>query len=236
MLNVNHIYLGDNLKLFPKIAHRSVDIIITSPPYKDCDGYTHEMMLEVLEHCYRVLKKEGLIFLNFGHLAEDKLRPFKVAFLMEKAGFQINETFVWIKNHYKPIQGRRRVNNLTEFVFLGYKEKMPVLDRLSIGVPYADKSNAKRFAGGNDLKCRGNVWYIPYDTIQKKEQKLHNDRFPLQLPLNCLRLANLKPGSIVLDPFAGSGTTLLAAKQLGIDYIGMEKDYEHFETSKERLL
>ena len=72
-----------------------------------------------------------------------------------------------------------------------YKDKMPLLNRLAIGVPYADKSNIGRYAA-KDLKCGGNVWYIDYDTINHKEEKLHNDRFPLELPTRCLKLSNKK--------------------------------------------
>lgn len=236
MLELNKIHLGDSRELLKEIDNNSISCIITSPPYKDVDNFSLDLIYNVFVECYRVLKKGGLMYVNFGHLAEDKLRPFRVAIYLEEAfGFKTNETFIWKKNHYKPIQGKRRVNNLTEFVFLFYKEKMPELDRLAIGIPYADKSNVNRFAGGSDLKCRGNVWEIPYDTIQKKEQKLHNDRFPLGLPLNCLRLANMKAGAVVLDPFAGSGTTCLAAKRLGLDYIGIELEQEYIDISNERL-
>jgi site-specific DNA-methyltransferase (adenine-specific) len=150
-------------------------------------------------------------------------------------GWTLGETFTWVKNHYKPIQGKRRVNNLTEFVFMFYKGKMPELDRLSIGVPYKDISNAKRFSGGRNLRCRGNAWEIPYKTINSSKDKLHNDRFPIELPEMCIKLANLKAGSVIVDPFAGSGTTLLAAKNLGHNYIGFEKNPEHHATATKRL-
>jgi site-specific DNA-methyltransferase (adenine-specific) len=176
-----------------------------------------------------------LFFLNFGHLAEDKFRPFEVCREAILAGFNLNETFVWVKNHYRPIQGKKRVNNLTEFIFLFSKCGMPNLDRLSIGIPYADKSNVKRFAKGRDLKCRGNVWSIPYETIQSKEQKLHNDRFPLALPEACIKLSGIKPGSMVLDPFVGSGTTALAARNLKMDFVGFEINKKNYETAQARV-
>lgn len=93
------------------------------------------------------------------------------------------------------------------------------LDRLSIGVPYADKSNIGRYSD-KDLKCGGNVWYIPYETIQRNEQKLHKDRFPIELPLRCINLSNVREGSVVLDPFAGSATTGIACKETGMEFSG----------------
>ena len=237
---------SDNCAAMDKIIlanpHGSiVDVCVTSPPYKDSDGYTEELMTNVFTRVYRLLRDDGLFFLNFGHLVEDKFRPFRVCQLAMDRGFHLVETITWVKNHYSPIQGHKRLNNLTEFVFLMAKNPKYVrpLDRLSIGVPYADKSNVKRFAGGVDLKCAGNVWYIPYDTIQSKDEKHHNDRFPLDLPMRCLKLSGVtqlpierRPAILVFDPFSGSGTTCRAAKTLNCDFIGIEKNIKHVEKSK----
>ena len=198
----------------------SVDCIVTSPPYKDEDGYTDDLMVAWLEQAHRVLKTNSVLFMNFGHLAGFKSRAFRVAMMAEDVGFVWNDTITWVKNHYRPIQGNKRVNNLTEFIFILTKGK-PSLDRLAIGVPYADKSNIGRFAT-QDLKCRGNVWPLKYKTVQSKEQKRHNDRFPVDLPLWCLLLAGLEEDSLVVDPFNGSGTTGIACKILGHRYIGYE--------------
>jgi site-specific DNA-methyltransferase (adenine-specific) len=191
-------------------------------------------MRNVFFYAWQALKEDSLMFVNFGHLAEDKARPFKLACDLVNAGWTLQETFVWVKNHYKPIQGRRRVNNLTEFIFMFSKGNMPELDRLAVGIPYADKSNIGRYAV-SDLKCAGNVWNIAYDTIQSSEDKLHNDRFPLDLPLRCLKLAGIKPRQLVCDPFAGSGTTALACKQLGLNYVGWEINQTHYETALKRV-
>lgn len=232
---VNKVIEMDNRIGLALIPSEKIDLSITSPPYKDEDGYTQELMTTFLAQTYRVLKKNSLFFLNFGHLAEDKLRPFLVLQMAVAAGFQLNDTFIWSKNHFKPIQGEKRVNNLTEFIFLLYKEKMPALDRLSIGVPYKDISNAKRFNGGLNLRCRGNVWEIPYQTINKRSEKLHHDRFPLGLPTFCIKLSKIPTGAVVLDPFMGSGTTAFAAKSLGKSYIGFDINPANIVTCEERL-
>jgi site-specific DNA-methyltransferase (adenine-specific) len=215
------------------LAPNQIDLCITSPPYKDADGYSEDLMYDSFSEVYRLLKDDSLCFVNFGHLAEDKARPFKLLGILLDIGFELNDTITWVKNHYRPIQGNKRLNNLSEFIFLLYKGKMPKIDRLSIGIPYKDKSNAKRFAGGRDLKCRGNVWYIDYETIQSKEDKLHNDRFPLELPETCIRLSGLNKGT-VLDPFVGSGTTALAAKNFKLNCIGFEKNPDMYKVAIER--
>lgn len=228
------ILYGDNREELKSLADQSVELVVTSPPYKDKDGYTDDLITGAFREVYRIQKKDTLLFLNFGHLAEDKFRPFHVCSLLMDLGYQLNDTIIWIKNHYKPIQGERRMNNLTEFIFMMHKGKMPKLNRLALGVPYKDKSNAKRFSGGRDLKCGGNIWYINYETINSSEEKLHNDRYPVELPERCIKLCGY-PVKTVLDPFFGSGTTGLAAKNLDKSYIGVERNPETFHTALNRL-
>lgn len=231
---MNKLILGNNIDILPTLGNNSVDLCITSPPYKDEDGYSVLQLRTCFDMLYNVLKDDSLFFLNFGHLASNKFRPFSTCELALAAGFKLNDTIIWIKNHYKPIQGHKRLNNLTEFIFVLYKGKMPKLNRLSIGVPYKDKSNVKRFSGGNDLKCGGNVWYINYPTINKTDQKLHHDRYPVELPEKCIRLCGYNVET-VLDPFCGSGTTCVAAKKLGKKYIGIEINSIYYDAAKSRL-
>lgn len=223
MLEKNQIYCMDCRDGLAKLNDNSIDLTVTSPPYKDEDGFTYELMNTVAKELYRVHKNNTLCFVNFGHLAHYKSRPFKTAMLFEDAGFEWVDTITWIKNHYTPIQGNKRVNNLTEFIFMFAKGNNYKLDRLSIGVPYEDKSNIGRYAD-KDLKCGGNYWEIPYDTIQYSWQKRHKDRFPLKLPERCIKLSNIPKGSLTLDVFVGGGTTAVKAKQLGMDFIGFELD------------
>lgn len=225
---------GNCLDVLRKSDENSVDLCITSPPYKTEDGYNSDFLFSVFKNTYRVLKPNTLFFLNFGHLAEDKFRPFETCKVALNVGFKLNDTIIWVKNHYKPIQGSRRLNNLTEFIFMLYKGKMPKLNRLAIGIPYVDKTNAKRFNGGQDLHCAGNVWYINYETINSSEEKLHNDRFPVELPEKCIKLCGYEVKS-VLDPFSGSGTTCVAAQKLGKGYIGIDIKKGNCEVALERL-
>lgn len=231
---MNKIYLGDCREVMKQIASETIDLVISSPPYKNVDHYSEDLMIGAFREVYRVLKPNTLFFLNFGALAEDKFRPFRTCQIAMNMGFQLNETIVWRKNHYKPIQGSKRLNNLTEFIFLLHKGEMPKIDRLAIGVPYADITNAKRFAGGRNLKCRGNVWDIDYPTINSSEEKPHPDMFPPELPETCIKLCGY-PVQVVLDPFSGSGTVALVAKALGKDYIAIEKNPETFKELEKAL-
>lgn len=214
----------------------NIDLIITSPPYKDEDGYSDELIEKLSKLCYDNLNQNSLMFLNFGHLAKFKTRPFKVLLEFERAGFEVIDTITWVKNHYRPLQGNKRVNNLTEFIFMLAKGS-PDIDRLSIGIPYEDKSNIKRWKGTNnkDLKCRGNVWNIKYETVNSKEEKLHNDRFPIELPEFCIKLSGISENSLVVDPFMGSGTTAIACLNLKMQYWGAELNPKNYEIITERI-
>lgn len=225
--------VGDNKDLIQELEGESVSLSCTSPPYKNEDNFLEIDFSFLFSELYRVHKKDSLFFLNFGHLANFKERPFLVMLEALKTGWKLNETFMWLKTQYSPIQGKKRVNNLTEFIFLLYKGSMPDIDRLAVGTTYKDKSNIKRGYASQDLKCSGNLWTIPYETIQKKEDRWHKDIFPLELPRRAIKLSGLKEG-VVLDIFVGSGSTLLAAQEAGLDAIGFEKDEKYKEIFEKR--
>lgn len=231
--NINKYIIGDSLEVLKTFPDNFIDITICSPPYKDSDNFLDINFTALWLELYRAHKPNTLFYMNFGHLANFKERPFLVMLEALKAGWKLNETFTWLKTQYSPIQGKKRVNNLTEFIFLMYKGNMPNLDRLAVGVEYKDKSNLGRYSD-IDLKCGGNHWVIPYETIQSKANKLHNDRFPLELPTRCIKLSGLKSG-LAVDCFAGSGTTLVAAKKLGLNYIGIDKNPKYKEVFEIRV-
>ena len=106
---------------------------------------------------------------------------------------------------------------------------------MSVGVPFKDKSNIARRGHAQDRRCRGDTWFIPYPTVRSKAQKFsHPGTFPPDLPRWCIRLHG-KPGAVVLDPFMGTGTTLVAAGLEGASGIGIELDAAYVATARARL-
>jgi site-specific DNA-methyltransferase (adenine-specific) len=104
-------------------------------------------------------------------------------------------------------------------------------------VPYKDKSNIARRGHAQDRRCGGNSWYIPYEHVNSKAEKFnHPAGYPVELASRCTKLhGNLSSNIVVLDPFMGTGTTLLAAQQLGCKGIGIEIDPTYIKTAKKRL-
>ena len=103
----------------------------------------------------------------------------------------------------------------------------------------------------NKPKCIGNAWFIPYTPTSKLSKNIgakndHNFReisrgnhpatFPVQLPMQCIKFSGIKKGSIVYDPFVGTGTTVLAAKILGMKGIGNDIDEDYLSFAKKRIV
>jgi site-specific DNA-methyltransferase (adenine-specific) len=93
-------------------------------------------------------------------------------------------------------------------------------------VPYQDKSNVKRWrAAAQDVRCRGNAWFMPYETIKSRERdRPHPATFPSRLPEQCLLLHGVERVQLVLDPFLGLGSTAVACARLGLNFVGIEVD------------
>jgi site-specific DNA-methyltransferase (adenine-specific) len=144
--------------------------------------------------------------------------------------------------HFKPISSKRFVNDCHEYVFHFTKTGRVELDRLSIGVPYQDKSNIARWSHtrGSDLRCRGNTWFIPYQTIQSRaKERPHPATFPVQLAELCIKLhgpAGAGRIQTMLDPFLGIGNSAVAAQRCGVKkFIGFEIDESYLAEAKRRL-
>jgi site-specific DNA-methyltransferase (adenine-specific) len=139
--------------------------------------------------------------------------------------------------HYKPINSDRFVNDCHEFIFHFTPGGRTKLDRRAVGVPYQDRSNIKRWAAGGDgLRCRGNTWFIPYETIQSRDRdRPHPASFPPKVPEQCLRLHGIERAGLVLDPFMGLGSTAVAAARLGLDFVGIEMDEYYLQEAVKRV-
>jgi site-specific DNA-methyltransferase (adenine-specific) len=204
-----------------------------------------------------VMAESGSLFLNVGAKPTDPWIPLEVAQVARRY-FKLQNTIHWVKSiaidreaagqsagfdrdvavgHYKPINSDRFVNDCHEFIFHFSPNGRTPLDRRAVGVPYQDQSNVKRWAAAGDgLRCRGNTWFIPYETIQSRDRdRPHPASFPEKVPEQCIRLHGLGRASTVLDPFLGLGTSAIAAARLGLDFVGIELDEEYLREAVRRL-
>jgi len=141
--------------------------------------------------------------------------------------------------HFKPIGSQRFLNDCHEYIFHFTKTGRVQLDRLAIGVPYQDKTNITRWrhTRGSDLRCRGNTWFVPYETIQSRQkERPHPATFPVQLAEWCIKLHGVSRIETMLDPFLGIGNSAAAAQRCGVKkFIGFEIDENYLAEAKRRL-
>jgi site-specific DNA-methyltransferase (adenine-specific) len=204
----------------------------------------------------RALGDDGSLFLNVGAKPTDPWTAMDVA-QTARRHLELQNTIHWIKSiaiekgaagaganldrdiavgHYKPINSDRFVNDCAEFIFHFTPHGRTPLDRLAIGVPYQDKSNIGRWrSGGANLRCRGNTWFVPYETIQSRDKdRPHPATFPPRIPEQCFKLHGLGRVKLAMDPFLGLGSTAVAAAQLGLNFIGTEIDRHYLQEAVDR--
>lgn len=247
--------LGNCLSVMAKLPARSIDIVVTSPPYnlslaygvyddtRDEAEYI-DWLYEVSAAVKRVLKPDGSFFLNISGSSVRPYVPFELAIRLKQLGFFLQNHITWIKSigfenesrgHFKPVSSKRFMHQSHEHIFHLTLSNNVELDRLAIGIPFQDKSNIARRGHARDLRCRGNTWFIPYSTVKSKAQKFnHPGTFPVELPLWCIYLHG-KKDPVVLDPFVGTGTTLVAARLAGARGIGIDIDPTYIETASLRI-
>jgi site-specific DNA-methyltransferase (adenine-specific) len=222
-------------------------------PRKDYLAWTDSW----LRAAAKLMGEQGSLFLNVGAKPTDPWIPLEVA-QVARQHFKLQNTIHWVKSiaidreaagrgagldqdvavgHYKPINSDRFVNDCHEFIFHFSPGGRTPLDRRAVGVPYQDRSNIKRWAAAGDgLRCRGNTWFIPYETIQSRDRdRPHPASFPPKVPEQCIRLHGVARAGTVLDPFLGLGSSAIAAARLGLDFIGIEMDEYYLKQAVERI-
>lgn len=231
------------------IRYRSYDDTMPREQYLEWTG-------EWVRRAGRALAADGSLFLNVGAKPTDPWTALDVA-QAARPHLQLQNTIHWIKSiaiekslagararleddlavgHYKPINSRRFLHDCHEFLFHFSPRGETPLDRQAIGVRYQDQSNVTRWAtASSGVRCRGNTWFIPYETIQNREKdRPHPATFPPKLPEMCLRLHGLDRVRLVADPFLGLGSTAVACAQLGLSFVGIEMDEGYLQQAIER--
>jgi site-specific DNA-methyltransferase (adenine-specific) len=258
---------GDCVEVMHGMTLGCMDLVVTSPPYNLGIGYNTFKDTaprdEFLSWCRqwaaevrRLMADDGSFFLNIGAAPANPLLPHQLVLSLtegENPLFVLQNTIHWIKSitittrtgepisagHFKPINSKRYVNDCHEYVFHLTKAGNIPLDRRGAGVPYQDKSNITRWGhtGGDDMRCRGNTWFVPYDTINSRgKERPHPATFPVGLVEQCIRLHGKGVDTRMLDPFLGIGTSAIAASRQGIAaFTGIELDADYLQIARERL-
>lgn len=244
---IDRIIDGDAIDVLKKIPDNSIDLIFADPPYnlqiendlfrpnntkvngvmekwdkfqnfESYDSFT----IEWLKECRRVLKNEGSIWVigTYHNI-------FRVGKILQDLGYWILNDIIWIKTNPMPNFRGTRFTNAHETMIWATKNK----DSKYI-------FNYKTMKTYNeDIQMRSD-WYIPIcqgdERIKVNGQKAHPTQKPEAL-LYRIITSTSRPFDIVLDPFAGVGTTLSVAKMLGRRFIGIEREKEYVKVCEKRI-
>ncbi len=241
-INLNNVYNMDCVEGLKLLDDNSVDLIVTSPPYNigiEYDTWQDTMKWndylfwceKWLKECYRVLKPDGRIcinhYLNF-HDKQEKVSRFPIIdikTIQEKIGFNVHKLCLWEDNTRKTFTAwgsylsasAPYINTPYEGILISYKNQWKKFNK---GESTIDKKSFLEGVSG--------VWKL--GTCKSKTKAC----FPTTLPYMCINLLSYK-GDVVLDPFAGSGTTLIVSKKLKRKYIGFEISPNYCNICKQQL-
>ena len=234
----------------PELKPFSVDLVVTSPPYETMRHYSDSVedlgnyqgreyvakLKAVLGECKRVLKPGGNLFLNFqAQIIDGLTSPTEYLVLkmaVEELGLLHVQTHFWLKRNANPLPARNTLKNSVELIWHFAKTKDFIVYKDAIREPseWAGKDN--RAYKYHELgKDPGNYFIHPKSQDQKE---IHPAKMPDAVAERFV-LYGSKPGDVVLDPFCGSGTTLLAAQKHGRRYVGYDLNAEYVGVAKARL-
>jgi len=246
-LPLDTVIQGDCLLELQKLPAESVDLVFADPPYylqlaqdlwrpnqtlvdavdaewdrfasfADYDRFTREW----LTACRRVLKKTGAIWVigTYHNI-------FRVGTALQDLDFWILNDVVWTKTNPMPNFRGVRFTNAHETLIWAQKEK---------DSSYTFNHRAMK-ALNEDLQMRSD-WNLSIcsggERLKKDGKKLHPTQKPEALLYRVL-LASTEVGSVVLDPFFGTGTTGVVAKRLHRHFIGIEKNPDYADAARERI-
>lgn len=218
---INDILLGDCLELLKEIKTKSIDLVLTDPPYNiSRENNFHTMgrtgidfgewdknadIFSYIPEAFRVLKKGGsfVVFNDWKNLGD-------IVKVAEKSGFVTKDMIRFEKSNPIPRNTKRRY--VTDFecaIWFVVPGKKWTFNNLENG-------------------------YKRPKIVSSIEKGLHPTQKPLKLMEELVR-THSNENDIILDCFAGSGTTLLAAKKLNRQYIGIENSKQYYDTCVKRL-
>ncbi len=254
---------GDCFKVLPKIDRESVDLCVTSPPYNVGKEYDVAMTedeyidwtIEWMSLVYPTLKKTGVFVLNIGDKIIKGCRGTRIPKIwlraIEEIGYNYIELYVWNKGKMLPHKSRYRATNVFEYCFWFSKSMDFTFNIDLVRRPYnpisirrMDYGIRKRFARTREGMSETHKAWSPHplgalpknilDIGSESKNRGHTAVFPSKLSDWFIKAAT-NPGDVVLDPFLGSGTTMVSAATLDRNCIGIEIDSTFAEMARARI-
>lgn len=243
---INSIICGDAAEVLSSIPDRSIDLIITSPPYNFGHSYAQdphddtrewneyfEKLLTVWRECERVLKPGGRMAVNVQPLFSDYVPTHHIiSHQLADLGLLWRAEILWEKNNY----------NAKYTAWGSWKSpSMPYIKYTWEYIEVFDKASHKKTGQKENIDITAEEfkewvigrWTFPPETRMKDYG--HPAMFPEELPKRLMKLFSFR-NDIVVDPFNGAGTTTVAAWKLGRRFIGIDVSEKYSATAMARLV
>ncbi len=260
--NTSKIILGDTLHHLKKMEAEKFSLIITSPPYNIGKEYETKTSIvkylenqeKIIKELVRVTSQKGSICWQVGNYVEKgEIFPLDIFYyqIFKKLGLKLRNRIVWHFGHGLHAKNRFSGRYETLLWFTKSDDYIFNLDDVRIPSKYPGK---RHFKGPKKGQISGNpkgknpsdiweiivkdwesgLWNIPNIKSNHPEKTLHPAQFPVELVERCV-LALTNKDSWVLDPFAGVGSTAIAAMKNDRNSIGIEKEKDYTKIANERI-
>lgn len=247
---LNQILTGDCVEIMRKIPDASIDAVFADSPYnlqlgaktlyrpedqtaaravrdawdafespEEYDAFTRAWLTE----CKRILKPDGAMWVIGSYH-----NIFKVGAILQDLGFWILNDIVWVKTNPMPNFRGTRFTNAHETLIWATPRKT--------GKYTFNYETMKKLNGGKQMRSDWDINICLGEERVKDEngKSLHNTQKPMDL-LRRVILSSTKAGDVILDPFVGSGTTAAAAKELGRNFIGIDREESYVQAARVRV-
>ena len=230
---INKVICGDCLEVMKDIPDKSIDLVVTSPPYNKASanrkcGKTdswqqanidygdfkdnlpeqeyQKWQQNIIRECLRILKNDGSIFYNHKYRIVNHRIISPEEWLKD---FIIRQVIIWNRKSSPVLEPIRFMPTIEQIYWITKEQKTPYFTKQ--GFQYKD------------------VW-----EINPERGNNHPAPYPITIPARCIKSACPENG-LIFDPFLGSGTTAVAAKQLNRNFIGIEISEKYCEIARQRL-
>jgi DNA modification methylase len=256
----NRLLIGDAKQELASFPNSAIRLCVTSPPYNVDADYGSEfddrrsisewrdMMEAIFQEVYDVLKPDGRLCLvvgaSYGSTDSDD-RYERVSLqrhsheILDEIGFSLSDEIVWTKNRYTtqddsallgsyPYPPNLPITQQHEYVLV-FRKPSPQDAEPDRPAPRSERHEASKLLHEEWKSWTQSVWEIP-----PEDADTHEAVFPVALARRLVKLYSFV-GDIVIDPFIGSGTTAVAAKQVNRAYVGIDQNGEYVAHARERV-
>ncbi len=242
------LFKNNCLDILPSLDKESVDLIFADPPYRLSNGgitckagkmalvdkgewdksqgfdEDFKFTYQWLKQCRDVLKSDGCIWVS-----GSPHNIFQVGYALQALGFHIMNEITWYKPNAPPnLSGRYFAHAHESLIWAKKSKEAKHIFNYQLMKEWEDRISP----AGKQMRS---IWSIPLTSLEEKRHGRHPTQKPLEL-MKRIILSSSQEGDVVLDPFTGSGTTGVIARQFNRKFTGIEIEKEFCDLAIKRIL